>query len=174
MTQPCEHPVNDPPSKFSAVLDRLTGLVIWDVAAAAITESAFSVDAGHRLPVAPVSKYSPTEQGEYGLYVKCAWRLEGEDTTVCTWQDDRSEGGRMLNGLRSMVGRRIISARAGPPSWDLTVQFDGGLRLLVFCDISTEDPDPECYDLFSPDTSFGVLAGGSIEAEVRFGPDPKS
>ena len=87
---------------------------------------------------------------EYGLFVECAWRLDGPQEVVCGAWDDNSPRGPMLRGLQGIVGHKAEFFRLSEPGLDLEILFGNGWTLRVFCDQVNEEDEGDNYSVFCP------------------------
>lgn len=91
-------------------------------------------------------------EGELGLYVECAWRLDSADAVVCgsgTAELDPDEIGR----IRGTTIERVDLTR---PSFDCAMFLLQGLVLRLFCDQTEVDDAVSNYSLFTAETIFTV------------------
>ena len=79
----------------------------------------------------------PECEGEIGLFVKSAWRLDGPSAPVSSSDEDTEAIGRAVTVL---AGEKILNVELFEPAWDLCITFTGDLQLRVFCDRVTGDP----------------------------------
>lgn len=152
----------DPAAELQAGAGRLVGQSPWSVVAGPGTGSVFKLSLGGRVPL-PVPVRNPTlteeertYQGEYRLFVECAWRIETDDGVLCTWTDENTVGGRMLEGLRALVGQPVTRVEVAGPFLDLLVEFGGRFRLRMFCD---REP---CYHIVTPAGGYGIPRPGQL------------
>lgn len=155
-------------SQFEAALQQLVGLECWNMMAGAVGSLA-SLDFGAKvrrdkpLPF-PNVKLTPEEhqfRGEYVLYLEyCPWRLDSPDEVLASWNDSSAPTGRIITGLRQIVGARVSSVHLLRPGLDLTVHFDHGLSLRIFPDL-TERDDGDNYSLSHAGSATYIVGGGS-------------
>lgn len=160
-------------AEFIARLNRLIGQVCWGFAAGAGTGSVVSLDIGGKvLRESPLKNpHLSAEQqkyaAEFGLFIQCAWRIESKAQVVCGAWDDNTGGGRMLEGLRLLVGQVISSVEVAKPALDLAMNFDGGLALRIFCDQTNQAEMEDNYSLFLPDAIYVVGHRSQLRREAR-------
>jgi hypothetical protein len=148
--------------RIESVLSAVRGQRIWSVLAGRGTGSVFSLAIGRqltrRIPVRnpTLSELERTHEGEFRLMVECAWWLERQGQTICTWRDDNAPGARMLTGLSRLKEQMIDSITVLHPSLDLDMVTSGQLRLRTVWDRQT------CYFLSAPAGGFTALSNGRI------------
>ena len=81
------------------------------------------------------------------LLVSGSWRLDAQDRVICSW---RNPGSRADSKLPSLVGRPVVAIRVAPPGNDLTISFEGGRTLRIFCDRDS------AYIFFTQGYAFGI------------------
>ena len=158
---------------FHEALQALRGLPILGSVAGPGTGTLVSLAIG-----APVPRDRPidnphitdvlrTHDGEYSLFIKCAWRIEGETEVLCSSECDNTAGGPMLTGLARLTGSVILEVQplAGP-AHDLALRFADGLVLRVFCEQFGAEADDN-YCLFMPTTTFTVGPCGALALAPR-------
>ena len=83
-------------------------------------------------------------EGEYGLFIKCAWRLDAEDKVLCGALSEHHEMFEELESLRGQIVRRV---KLDFPAYDLHINFKSGHTLHIFCNIM-EDEEYSNYTFF--------------------------
>lgn len=157
---------------FHEALQALRGLPILGSVAGTGTGTLVSLAIG-----APVLRDRPienphiaeilrTHDGEYSLFIKCAWRIESETEVVCSSECDNTAG-PMLTGLACLTGSVILEVQplAGP-AHDLALRFADGLVLRVFCEQFGAEADDN-YCLFMPTITFTVGPCGALAMAPR-------
>jgi hypothetical protein len=104
--------------------------------------------------------------GQYGIMIMCAWRLD-TPTEVVAGSGDPAAGGPTSTGLDRITGKRITAIAIAPPAMDLVVSFEGDLTLKVFCDGTDVADDSDNILVFSPSGAHGVGARGAITLEIE-------
>ena len=101
---------------------------------------------------------------DQSLGVGCAcWRLDSSYRVITGSSDDSAVNGPMESGLQTLVDRKVVSAAAEHPAWDLRIEFEGGLTLRVFCE--DIDEDGENYIIRHRDVHLTVGEKGRISRE---------
>jgi hypothetical protein len=79
-------------------------------------------------------------EGEFGLFIECAWRFERAGKVICGSRSPNETYADMAAKLECVVGTQITDIRVDSPSLDFSLSL-GELdsRLAVFCD----EVDPE-------------------------------
>ncbi len=75
------------------------------------------------------------------LTIFSPWRLETPQEVITDWNEEGGVNGTLIQTMGRLVGDEIISARAVPPGWDLTLHWSSGLTLRVFGDIDDTRDD---------------------------------
>ena len=75
------------------------------------------------------------------LTVLAPWRIETRTAVVCDWNVEGGPSGRIGQLSQALVGQRVVAAVARPPGWDLRIEFEGDLSLVVFGDATTDRED---------------------------------
>ena len=128
------------------VFNYIQGIVqleCWYVSAGRGVGSSFDLALGGKVPRA-VPLRNPTAPDEFrenepeaSLLVWCTWRLDGRDSPIAS-SDLSSDAVR--DALQVLIGQKVVSVEATPPAWDLSVTFDSGATLRIFCDHIPPDP----------------------------------
>jgi hypothetical protein len=155
-------------SDLRSVLDSLVGEKCWGYMANVNTGSCVSIDIGSKilrertLRNPRISKEERLYRGEFHFYVSCSWRLDWRGRALCGGEDDRSEQGPMMTGLREMLNRRVVSVELEQPGLNVTLEFEGNLVFTIFCDEFEQEEDIENYVLFLPDRQLVVGARSTL------------
>jgi hypothetical protein len=154
--------------EFDAKLSLLTGQECWSVIAGSGTGSTIHLAFGRRIPRrVPVNNSILSEaeriyEGEFDLFVECAWRLERSNVVLCGSTDDDRNDGPMVIGLQQVVGGVVASVEVSKPIPDLILRFTGDLCLRVFCDQTNPDTNYDNYSFRMGDTILAVKARGRL------------
>lgn len=130
------------PQIISAAADALVNKRCWQVLAGAI-DFTFSLHFGSRLRLSlpPTAtkrgRRGLLYEGECVLLVWCPWRLDGPKGPVCSSDCDKAT---IVQGLDSLVRRRVSSVQTTPPAWDMSIQFTGAFGLRVFAEYVPPTP----------------------------------
>lgn len=106
-------------------LSLLEGNLCWSVIAGESTGSQLKCDFGARIPRRKAihnSKLSRDQQvyeGEFDLFIECAWRLEEGTEVVCGSTDNNRNSGPMRTGLGRLHGQTVVEASVASPIPDL-------------------------------------------------------
>ena len=140
MTNSCRCQDHGLYSERENALHEIVGSRCWSYAANVNTGSCVSFEIGRKvlrekpLRNPRISKRERLYNGEFGFYVSCSWRLDWKGKVLCGGEDDKSEEGPMMLGLREMLHRRVVSVDIEQPSLDLALVFEGDLVFRIFCD----------------------------------------
>jgi Family of unknown function (DUF6188) len=98
------------------------------------------------------------------LAVECLWRIKIDSRVTLTSRDHRQQFGlpapvdAHAEAMSRLKDRRVIEVRLDERSADLTLEFEGGLRLEVLNDSSGYEP----WNLRAPGVHLVGLGGGGI------------
>lgn len=159
------------PDELDRAVSTLAGLECWAVHCGGAAGSSFQLALGERIPLpAPAKKTKhsdslPQVEGEAGVLVWCAWRLDSTDGPVTSWDDTDESVDR---GLNKLIGSRIVSVEVLPPVWDMNMRFSNSLTLRVFCDHVPGSPSFDGnWDLRTESGSIAVGPGVQVRSEPR-------
>jgi hypothetical protein len=98
--------------------------------------------------------------GEWHLWLyMCHWRIEAQGKVLAGSDDSRE---KIQEALDAAVFNEVQEIQALPPSFDLTIQFDSGAKILTFSSFADEEEDQ--WLLFTPgDMCLGVYGGGKFD-----------
>ncbi len=151
-------------------LEALIGLTSWSVVAGLGTGGCLSLGFGEKLPASRFSKNTALSlddrvfEPEFIILIECAWRLSVKENVVLTWVGIGSEFWEAkLNPLRAA---RLLSFEVTRTANDLTLQFDDGISLEIFCDQSEAEDN---YLVFTRETILAAGFGGRLQSEPRGG-----
>lgn len=80
-------------------------------------------------------------ESDLSLFVSCAWRLDLVDEVLCGWTDFDDDTGEPPEPLHQLEGRTVTNFAIAEPGADATVEFDDGLSLRIFCDVTNKQDD---------------------------------
>ena len=103
---------------------------------------------------------------EFWLMVYCPWRIREGGWGLSGSQDSNEPDGVMLAGLAQLDGKRVLQVSFHEPFGDLTVVFDGGLMLQLFCDSMDPDERFSRYAFSSRGTVYSVESNGTLESQT--------
>ena len=157
--------------ELGRLIPSLKGLECWYVSCGGAAGSTFQLALGDRIRRSvPLKNLGASEEfrqfeGELGLYVWCAWRLDGSDGPLTSW-DDTDES--VKAGLTRLIGTRIRSIEVMPPAWDVNIKFSNSLCLHVFCDHVPGEPSFDGnWDLRTQDVVIAIGPGVRYRIEKR-------
>lgn len=154
-------------------LTSLQGKECWGFIAGAGSGSMVTFDFGGRVPRRkPALNPNLTDEqrnfiGEITLFIQdAAWRIDSENGVLCgstTWND---LAGPFGDGLRKIVGCRVQGIAVSRPGMDLSIEFDKGLRLKVFCNQTNAEDDGVNYSLHLNTKVYVVGINSSVTIET--------
>jgi hypothetical protein len=157
--------------ELRTLLRLLKGLACWSATCGGAAGSSLLLDIGSGVPrEKPISNLTLSDlqqryEGEYRVFVQCAWRLELSDEVICGSGDDPTPGGAMSVGVQRIVGCSVVHADIQYPARDLILEFTDGLFLRVFCDQTNIEEDEDNYSLTAGSTTLAVGPRGRIDIE---------
>jgi hypothetical protein len=164
---------DDQSGTLKELVSSLVGCSCWSATCCGAAGPSLMLDVGNRIPRRePVTNptMSPEQrmyEGEYRLFIECAWRLERNDEVICGSQDEAEHGGPMALAIRAIVSRAIRHADVQGPAWDLTLTFADDLRLRIFCDQTNINIDDFNYSISTGSTSAEVGPRGQVQIARR-------
>lgn len=135
---------------FLQDLSNLTGEECWGVTGGEGTGSMISLDIGKRTVRAkPMRNPHLTElvrcyESAYQLLLYCPWRIESSSEVFSGSHMSNQNDGPMVRGLEVIRGKTIQTITCSRPAFDLQIQFEGGISLVIHCSLIGMDED-ECY-----------------------------
>ena len=157
--------------EFATVLGAIGGSRCWGVAAGPTTGSVLNLHMGRQIPrQQPIPNPHLPEalrlyDGEFGLLVECAWRIETDDRIACSWLESEEDVGIRDTAISLMTDQAVLSVNAQLPFMDLVVRFSNAHTLKLFCDQT--EPDSDNYVIFTTRYSYIVTAGGILLREAK-------
>jgi hypothetical protein len=89
------------------------------------------------------------------LFQNCHWRVENTASILIGSDDDD-----LPSAIHSVQFGTVKGIRLIPPSNDLQIDFDGGLRLNTFLTHSRSGREPTQWYLYCPDETVLIAEGG--------------
>ncbi len=155
-------------------LRSLIGRRIWAASGGPSTGSVIAIEIGDRrerqLPLSNprISEELRRYEGEFGLFITCAWRLEVAQTVVCGSESRNESDGEIAGGIDRLVGRTITQIDVDERALDFALILDRGeARLSVFCDVVDGDAWQENYHLTLADWLLIVGPRSILRREER-------
>jgi hypothetical protein len=151
-------------------LNLLVGKPVWAVPAGGSTGSVILVYFGGKIPRREkcnnpgLPEEARDYEAELHLMIWCAWRIESEGAGIVSGSGDLEEE-TMLSGLRTLIGKAVVEVSVNS-FLDMLLVFTGGIRLRLFCDQRTDDPNVDaCYALFVRREEVCSVGNGFITLE---------
>jgi hypothetical protein len=120
------------------------------------------------------NQYLTNEQqnfdGEFELYVECAWRLETMTSVICTSTSSNRRGDTMMKEIDQLVGQTVVEVGLTYPAADIKIDFDSGLSLVIFADQANE-VDEYCNYVVSTDSRI-IVNGAKSQISLQARPQP--
>lgn len=160
-------------STLKSEFQKLAGKQCWGVIAGNGTGSFITLNIGNKIPLrTPLDNPTLDEsvrnyEGEYSLYIECVWRLDSDNEIICGAWDDNSKKGKMLKGLKLLMGTQITQINLFEPAWDFTIEFSKKYKLKVFCDQINEKNADDNYSLFTPKQVITIVSRSRLQVESR-------
>jgi hypothetical protein len=154
---------------LESALVSLVGERCWSVingeGSGSLVSTAFGKKLLRKLPLrnASLSDEQRNFEGEFELYVECAWRLESKEEVLCTSTSSNHRGGLRDKSLRNLIGRTVTDAVCTYPGGDLAITFDDSLALRIFVDQANEVDEFCNYTFATKD----LLVTNAAKAEIK-------
>ncbi|NGZ87199.1 hypothetical protein [Duganella aceris] len=135
---------------FLQEISNLDGEECWGVTGGSGTGSVISLDIGKKTARAkPVRNAHLTElvrcyESAYSLLLYCPWRMESKSKVLSGSHMSNENDGPMVRGLEFIRGKKIETVTCARPAFDLRIEFEGELSLVIHCSLIGMDAD-ECY-----------------------------
>lgn len=152
-------------------LSRLRNQRVWHAFGGEVHGATIGLDIGRRrkravpLTNPRVSEEVRRYEGQFGLFVTCAWRLELESRVVCSSESEEDDGRDIAEGMANLIGRVIVDVQVDERTFDLALTLRPEARLSVFCD---EVDEGACnYDVTLRDSLLIVGPKSVVRREAR-------
>ena len=151
----------------------------WYVGTGGAAGSSFSLSLGEKVPRDPregefrlrkrLSKRPVQEfdyfEAEAKSIIWCTWRLDGPSAPLSSSDDVEAT---RTKALKELVGSHITAVSVDTFSWDVSIHFDTGKTLRVFCDHVPGDPSIETnWEVFGRTHYYGFGPGADFEYRER-------
>jgi hypothetical protein len=112
-----------------------------------------------------VSQLHRENMGSLSLFVECSWRLQAGNRIIAASGDVVGDVDDVFLAVRRLERMSVSDILLPSPNQvlDLTICFQDGLQLIVFCDSGVSDRDN--YTLFHDEESLTVVSGRDIRSE---------
>jgi hypothetical protein len=107
-----------------------------------------------------------TYEGEFILFIECAWSLAYRGDKICDSSTDNGADGKMLRGLHRLIGANAGQVTISSPPRHATMSFTKDLSLQLTAHVSTEDA-ADNYSLVTPEMTFIVGPTLRLRSEPR-------
>jgi hypothetical protein len=159
--------------KFNRSLAKTESTKCWSIVAGKGAGSVINIGFGGKIKRdKPLSNPALGEQdklfeAEFSLLVYCAWRLSNDVSIICSWRDDNSPNGPMLKGLSILQNKKVVGVSLDMDMLDLTLIFEDGLRLDIFCDQTNTDESDQNYIFYTSQMIFTAGIPNNLSADER-------
>ena len=75
------------------------------------------------------------------LTILSPWRVQSDTEVLVDWNVDGGANGLINPLVQQLVGQRVERTSTGPPAWDMSITFSGGVRLVIFGDRQDDRAD---------------------------------
>jgi len=160
-------------SRLAQAVQALVGKACWGIVAGSGTGSVVDFLIGTMIPLGtPLTNPQLSPEVRYndsqlGVFVKCAWRLDGPSAVAAGCWDSNEEGGPMLSGLAQVKGQLITGAAVISAGLDLELRFSSGHLLRVFCDQTNAVNENDNYSVLTPDIVVSVGCRSVVRSRPR-------
>lgn len=161
------------PLELRNVVSKLRDKKCWSIVAGSGTGSIITMNFGEKVPLKrwlgneTLDPETRRFEGEYALYIECAWRIRSSEGVICSWTSDNSPGGEMLFGLGRLEGTTVTAVDLRDGSYDLRLEFNDGLILDVFCDQLDPEEGIDNYSFFTREAVLTVGPGSRLHRALR-------
>jgi hypothetical protein len=154
---------NHPLETLEALVASLVGQVCWSATCGGAAGSNLMLDLGrdvprkHPVPNRRLSDRQRHFEGEFRVFINCAWRLERGSVLVCGSGDDSDPNGPMVTSTEQVQGSVVEHAEIQGGAHDLTLRFVEGWVLRVFCDQIDVDESRMNYSITAGEVTVAVV-----------------
>ncbi len=92
-----------------------------------------------------------------------AWRIMTRQEVICASESDNRVGGPIDKGLQLLPGTVVEEVRVCPITFDLRLDFSGGINLAIFCQNFLSTGDHDNYHLRVDETFYVVTDRLSVK-----------
>jgi len=150
----------------------LTKTNCWAVLGGAGTGSILNLHFGKKIPRSRPIKNprlppeSQAYEGEFVVFITCAWRLMSDKEIVCGSFSNNEKGGVMLTGLNQIIGQNVRRVELIPDTLDLRIFFENDLQLHLFNNLGEADNSDVSYSIKSTEQKY-LFIGTHFEVVER-------
>ena len=162
-----------PLETLKALVASLIGQVCWSATCGGAAGSNLMLDLGRDIPrKRPVRNRTLSDrqrhfEGEFRVFIQCAWRLEQADRIVCGSGDDPDPSGPMITSMKQVENSVVEHANIQSAGHDLTLRFFEGWVLRIFCDHINGDKLDMNYSIRAGESALTVGPHGRLEMVNR-------
>jgi len=158
---------------FISELNVLKGKECWGIIAGKGTGHNVSIQFGEKIlrkNVIPNDYLSDDQRmfkPEFSLFIESSWRLDSIDKVICSSDDPNDNNGLLVNGLKNIVNKKILSIEVLKPALDLVIEFSDLFFLKIFCDHTDPNYGYDNYSFFMPEKIYIIGTRSSLYLEDR-------
>ena len=162
-----------PVENLRALVASLVGQVCWSATCGGAAGSNLMLDLGRDVPrKRPVRNRKLSDrqrhfEGEFRVFIQCAWRLERGTALVCGSGDDPDPSGPMVTSMEQVENSVVEHAEIQNAGHDLTLRCFEGWVLRIFCDHINGDKYDMNYSITAGESSLTVGPRGRLEMVNR-------
>lgn len=159
--------------EVNSSLSRLRGLVCWAIVAGKGTGTTIDIHFGQKIPRKQALKNTLLSEevrlyeGEYGIFVRCSWRIDSKSDVICGCWEDNSINGAVRRELDSLIGSTVLDFSVLKPGLDLSLELSCGKFLKLFCDQTDCDEEVDNYIIFDGNITLSVGPKSRVEVATR-------
>jgi len=157
---------------FRTSLQEIVGTECWSSIGGMGTGSAFVLDFGDKvrrkspLTNRHLSEEQRSFQGSIWLHILgCTWRVDTATEVLGAWDVGETRVEDMVALMSGLVGGRVTAANVELPGLDLTLSFDNGMTLRLFCDQTDLEHEMDNYSICVGGTVYGVETRSKLVIE---------
>ena len=154
------------------ILTNLRGKTVWNGMGGPVHGPALGLELGgmreRKVPLTNpwISEELRRFEGEYALFITCAWRLALNDRIVCGSLSRNEPDGDIVTAVAKLTGKTIVDVEVNREFLDFTLRF-GDAQLAVFCDEVDAHEGRDNYHVTLQDSLVIVGCGSVVRSEPR-------
>ncbi len=159
-------------TSMTGVLEQLVGKTCWSVIGGKGVGSQVNICFGGKI-ARKIALKNPSLtsderefESEYSVFVEEApWRLRRGSSVICT---SVSPPVQRASPLRSICNKKVVKVHLDLFSFDLSISFDDGLFLEIFCIWKdSDDQIADNYTVYSPSGHFSINGNSGCDFESK-------
>ncbi|WOT03957.1 hypothetical protein [Shewanella youngdeokensis] len=155
---------------LNSELQNLIGKEVWGIVGGKGSGSVISLKIGEKTKSKTPSKNKHLSKlvrnydSEFTIMIYSPWRIENQDNVICGSHHNNDENGPYQIAFNMLLNNSIKNIHISKPGLDLTIEFNNGYSLKIFCALIGMDEN-DCYSIESPKGWFIVKFDGGIELD---------